>query len=111
MLTVDQMIELEILARGELERLEKESTDAREDSEAVSPDNSIGRLSRLDAMQMQEMALEAQRRRDVRMQQIREALERMDAGTYGTCELCRNTIEYDRLSAYPEATVCGKCRR
>ncbi len=111
MLTVDQMIDLEIIARDELERLKTESIEAKSDAEVVSPDNAIGRLSRLDSMQMQEMALDAQRRREARIRQLQEALERMDSGDYGTCALCHQTIEYERLSTYPEATVCGRCRR
>jgi len=111
MLTVDQMIDLEIIARDELERLKTESVEAKSDTRVVSPDNAIGRLSRLDSMQMQEMALDAQRRREARILQLQEALERMDSGDYGTCALCHQTIEYERLSTYPEATVCGRCRR
>ena len=110
MLTVDQLIDLEIIARDELKRLEIESVDTKGDAEVVSPDNAIGRLSRLDSMQMQEMALDARRRRDARILQLKEALERMDAGTYGTCESCHGSIEFERLAAYPEATVCGRCR-
>lgn len=111
MLTVDQLIDLEIIARDELKRIETESAESRVNTDAISPDNAIGRLSRLDSMQMQEMALDAQRRRDARILQLKEALERMDAGTYGNCESCQGTIEYERLEAYPEATICGLCRR
>lgn len=110
MLTVDQLIDLEIIARDELKRLETESVEAKGDAKAVSPDNAIGRLSRLDSMQMQEMALDARRRRDARIRQLKEALDRMDAGTFGICASCHQSIEYERLAAYPEATVCGVCR-
>jgi DnaK suppressor protein len=110
-LTVDQLIDLEIIARDELKRLQTESVDSEGDSKVVPPDNAIGRLSRLDSMQMQEMALDARRRREARIRQLKEALERMDAGTFGLCENCHGVIEFERLSAYPEATICGKCRR
>ena len=110
MLTTDQLIELEIIARDELTRLRTESEETKGDAGVVAPDNAIGRLSRLDSMQMQEMALEAQRRRDARIRQLGEALERMDAGTFGTCAMCHQSIDYERLTVYPEATVCGACR-
>ncbi len=111
MLTTDQLIELEIIARDELARLQTEGEEAKADAGVVAPDNAIGRLSRLDSMQMQEMALEAQRRRDARIRQLREALERMDAGTFGTCAGCNQTIDYERLTVYPEASICGDCSR
>ncbi|RKX34095.1 MAG: TraR/DksA family transcriptional regulator [Verrucomicrobia bacterium] len=111
MLTTDQLIELEIIARDELARLQTESEAAKGEAGAVAPDNAIGRLSRLDSMQMQEMALEAQRRRDARIRRLREALERMDAGSFGVCARCHQSIDYERLTVYPEAAVCGACSR
>jgi len=41
---------------------------------------------------------------------IREALERIDAGTYGYCELCGNEITEKRLIARPVTTMCIACK-
>jgi DnaK suppressor protein len=41
---------------------------------------------------------------------IREALERIDAGTYGYCELCGNEIKEKRLIARPVTTMCIACK-
>lgn len=48
---------------------------------------------------------------DVRVEEgaIRRALARMDAGTYGTCEHCNDTIAADRLLALPTASTCVRC--
>ncbi|MEZ5329438.1 MAG: hypothetical protein R3F19_30700 [Verrucomicrobiales bacterium] len=59
MLTVDQLIDLEILAQEELSRLTEEELHAIEDVAPISPDKAIGRLSRLDSMQIQEIAKDA----------------------------------------------------
>ncbi|MEX2504804.1 MAG: TraR/DksA C4-type zinc finger protein [Egicoccus sp.] len=45
------------------------------------------------------------------LSQIDDALRRMDAGTYGTCERCGNQIETARLEALPHATLCMDCKR
>ncbi|MGD7653802.1 MAG: TraR/DksA family transcriptional regulator [Verrucomicrobiales bacterium] len=108
MLETEQLIELEILAGEELERLEEEEVKAADSLQAVSPDNAIGRLSRLDSMQMQEIARVAQRQRQQRIEQLRDALQRMDAGEYG---MCGKWIEYARLEARPEIRMCGDCAR
>ena len=42
---------------------------------------------------------------------IDAALERVDAGTYGTCTTCGKPIGDDRLEAIPYATQCIDCRR
>ena len=41
--------------------------------------------------------------------QIKFALSRIDAGTYGVCTECGNTIDRERLKALPSTTKCVKC--
>ena len=43
------------------------------------------------------------------VEQIDAAAERLDAGTYGTCEVCGNLISQERLEARPAAAVCIRC--
>lgn len=42
-------------------------------------------------------------------QEIDEALLRLDAGTFGTCEACRNDIGSKRLEAIPYSRLCIHC--
>jgi len=41
---------------------------------------------------------------------IREALERIDGGTYGICEICGEPISEERLKARPVTTQCIECK-
>lgn len=41
--------------------------------------------------------------------QIDQALRRVEAGTYGTCEVCGEPIAADRLAAIPQSTTCIDC--
>ena len=43
------------------------------------------------------------------LEQIEHALERLAAGTYGTCESCGREIPAARLEARPESTTCVEC--
>jgi RNA polymerase-binding protein DksA len=45
------------------------------------------------------------------VERIDHAIERIDQGLYGTCELCGEEISDERLDALPEATVCIKCMK
>jgi DnaK suppressor protein len=45
------------------------------------------------------------------LQNINHALERIENGTYGTCELCGCVISHSRLEAIPEATICITCMK
>ena len=43
--------------------------------------------------------------------EVREALERIAAGTYGTCESCEQPISRARLETLPQARLCETCAR
>ena len=46
---------------------------------------------------------------EIRLNDIKTALGKIDAGTYGTCEKCGNQIEADRLEANGAARTCKAC--
>jgi len=70
---------------------------------------SVGRLSRMDAIQVQAMAQEAERRRRRDLVRVEEALKRLDAGDYGYCIECDEEIAPKRLEVDPAAALCIKC--
>ena len=82
---------------------------SKDSSSAVKLDTSIGRLSRMDAMQDQQMALELRRRRENQLLRIQSAFERMSLGTYGICITCKEPIPEARLELSPDAATCVKC--
>ncbi len=43
-------------------------------------------------------------------EEIAEAIARMDAGTYGTCQACASPIPFERLEAIPYARFCIACQ-
>lgn len=102
--------------RRELERRLDELTRAlAQGKDAAKPvlldQSSVGRLSRMDAMQSQAMSAEAQRRRELDISRVRSALKRLDDGTYGECVSCGEPIADKRLDHDPAATICIDCAR
>jgi DnaK suppressor protein len=79
------------------------------DSKPVALDGSMGRISRGDAMQTQQLALEMKRRREERLQRIQASLQRISQGTYGRCGRCRKPISTERLDTFPDAVLCVRC--
>jgi DnaK suppressor protein len=80
-----------------------------EDTKPIEPDVSIGRLSRLDSMQMQQMALEQKRRQEAELQKLENAIKRIHDGSYGSCMMCRQPIATARLEAQLDAILCINC--
>ncbi len=93
--------------RGEIEQV---SNTNREAAGTVALDQSmVGRLSRMDALQAQQMAQETARRRQIQLQKIDSALRRMDAGEYGYCLICDEEIAIARLEFDAASTRCRGC--
>ena len=88
------------------------SATSAESREPVELDQSrVGRLSRMDALQGQAMALEIARRRENEVRRIDAALARIDGGEYGYCVTCGEDIAAKRLDLDPAAAVCIDCAR
>lgn len=90
--------------------LTQRSDAAVEDTRPVSLDQPIGRLTRMDAMQQQQMAIGQQQRIGQELQQIEAALQRLDDNRYGYCLRCKDDIPYDRLRVRPTTTLCVHCQ-
>ncbi|MFP6745200.1 MAG: TraR/DksA C4-type zinc finger protein [Alphaproteobacteria bacterium] len=71
----------------------------------------VGRVSRMDALQDQAMAVESERRRGVEITRIDAALARIEGGDYGYCLVCEDDIEAKRLEFDPATPVCITCAR
>ena len=78
-------------------------------SHPVSPDPSIGRLTRQDAMQQQQMNLESRRRLEQQHTQLETALKRIEDKKFGFCVLCKESIALERLDIVPESPLCVPC--
>ena len=50
--------------------------------------------------------VDAARKLDAKLRDVERALEKLDAGTYGTCDVCGRPIALDRLDAIPWAARC-----
>lgn len=98
-----------------LQALKQELEEALQDANAsaatvVLDQNSIGRLSRMDAMQQQNMAMANQRSLSARLAKTQKAITAFASGDYGYCEDCGETIAEGRLQLYPESDTCLSCQ-
>lgn len=72
----------------------------------------VGRLSRMDAMQHQQMAKATKRQMELRLAQVKKALRLFedDPDEYGLCRNCGESIGRKRLAVRPEAPFCIECQ-
>ena len=107
------MIDLEKAAarlakkRSELEELSSISAEARDPVELDQ--QSVGRLSRMDAMQQQAMSQATEQKRQVDLVRVEAAERRLRDGDFGYCEECGEEIPDGRLTIDPMAERCVGC--
>ncbi|MCA9558813.1 MAG: TraR/DksA C4-type zinc finger protein [Myxococcales bacterium] len=111
-LTPPQQTELLADLRALEVELEAQLEAGREGARPVTLDQqAIGRVSRIDAIQQQQMASEGLRRTRRRLDQVRRALRRAEDGDdYGLCSRCEEPIGFPRLKARPETPTCLGCQ-
>ena len=93
--------------RAELLELQAISEESR--GPVTLDQTSVGRLSRMDAMQGQAMALATQRQREQELARIAAALQRLDDGRFGACLDCGEEIAEKRLRFDPSIATCIRC--
>lgn len=104
---VEQARERLLALRDEIHAASRHS---REDRAPVALDQqSVGRLSRMDALQQQAMAQASERARARELQRIDAALRRIEDGEYGWCAECGEAIAARRLEVDPCASHCVNC--
>ena len=109
-LTATQVEELRVELERQLGRLKKSMKVTDEALRTVELDQTaVGRLSRMDSLQNQSLSKGLRDREVVQLSQIREALERVEQGTYGVCVVCGGSTPFERLFVFPEAPECANC--
>ncbi len=98
------------LIKMRLTALKEEDALGHDGQKTVELDQqSVGRLSRMDALQNQAMAKATQTRRDVETRRLKQALKRIEEEEFGYCEDCGDEILPKRLELDPAATRCVAC--
>lgn len=105
-----QKREFRAFAREEIENLGAEIPRLEELVKPVSPDNAIGRVSRMDNIVNQSVAEAQLSKARVRRVRLQEALKRVDEDEdFGLCQECGDPIPMARLKAMPETELCVNC--
>lgn len=90
--------------------LETANEQTEQDRAPVELDQqSVGRLSRMDAMQVQAMSQAQHRKRQADLRRVLGALSRMQDGDFGFCTNCDEPIAIKRLEIDPAASTCINC--
>ena len=99
----------EILA-GRRDEITKAAVTTKEAGMGFDQNDLPDEVDLASAESNQSMNLRLRDRERVLLKKIEKAIEKLDEGTYGTCERCGEEIGMKRLEARPETTLCIRCK-
>ncbi len=108
-MTPEEKQDIRVEIEKRIEEAEQSLDTLREQTKPVPPSVAIGRLTRMDAIQQQKMAVANLKASEVLISKLKKALEKLEEDDFGVCASCGKTIPLGRILAVPEAKVCVSC--
>ncbi len=82
----------------------------KEATKPIVPDDAIGRLTRMDAINTKSINEENLRNAKVKQGQLERSLKQVDDPDFGICIECEEAIPLQRLMLMPESPLCVRCK-
>ncbi|MDG2450755.1 MAG: TraR/DksA C4-type zinc finger protein [Saprospiraceae bacterium] len=89
--------------------LQNEIIALEELTKPISPENSLGRITRMDAINNKSVAEASLRNRKRKLGKMHVALVKVDEDSFGICQRCKKNINPQRLLLMPESERCVNC--
>ena len=83
----------------------------RELAKPIAPENAIGRISRMDAINNKTVNENALRKSELKLKNLKIALTNLDDTGFGVCIKCHQPIPLGRILLMPQTVVCVGCAR
>jgi DnaK suppressor protein len=80
-------------------------------AQPISPDNAIGRVSRMDAINNKSIIDAALRKAKERLAGLKSSLEKLEGTDFGICVKCKKNIPIERILLAPQSSFCVNCAR
>lgn len=95
--------------KEELLKTESEIEDLKQLTKPISPDDAIGRVSRMDAINNKSVNSNRLRTAEIKLKKLKHALQKSAEPHFGVCSRCGNPIQLKRLMLLPESNYCIRC--
>lgn len=110
-MTTEERTQVRQKLEEHITQTEADIRDLKEATQPISPDNAIGRISRMDAINNKSVNDAALRASQVKLGKLQKNLERVEDKDFGLCTRCGKEIQMGRLLFMPESSWCIACAR
>ena len=109
-MTEEKKNEIKDLIQTNIKKLEEKITALKDLTKPIAPENAIGRVSRMDAINNKSINEAALRKSEEQMHNMKLALKRIDEEEdFGFCKKCGQEIIAGRIALMPESPYCTPC--
>ena len=103
----------QILIAKKIDQEIKKTTDSineyKQLNKPMAPDNAIGRVSRMDAINNRSVLNAALKKAELKLKKLKIVQKEIDTKDFGVCLNCKNEIPIARLMIVPESKKCINC--
>lgn len=105
----EEKIQFKLKLTDLIKKQEEEIKMLEDVTKPIGPENSIGRVSRMDAIQNKGISEASLRNKKAKLSKMRVALSKIDTPDFGVCSRCEKPIQIARLMYLPESSRCLHC--
>jgi len=104
-----QQDEFRKLISKEMDKTSRQIEEYKELTKPIAPDNAIGRVSRMDAINNKSVNEASLVQAEQKFRGLQESLKRIGEPDFGICQKCQRTIPAGRLLLMPHSRFCVNC--
>lgn len=112
-LTAEELENVKLKIQKKIKKTQGDISYLTEQTQPIAPENSLGRITRMDAINSKSVNEATLRQSKIKLGQLEYALQRIEQkdSTFGLCSNCQDPIPLPRILLMPESDRCVKCAK
>lgn len=94
---------------SEIQKTKENIADYKETTAPIAPENAIGRLSRMDALNNKSVVEAALRKAEEKLKNLEYLISQVEKADFGKCKRCNKDIPIQRMLFVPQSAFCVHC--
>lgn len=107
----EKKVDIQNLIESEINKTIDVINEYKELTKPIAPENAIGRISRMDAINNKSINEAALRKAETKLTNLEYALSNIDNPEFGKCVKCKGEIPIQRIILMPQSRFCVRCAR
>ena len=110
-MTIKELNSIETSIKVEIIKTQASISKYKELTKPIAPENAIGRISRMDAINNKTVNEAALRKAEHKLGNLKVALSNIHDTDFGLCSKCKSQIPIGRILLMPQSRFCVNCAR